>query len=214
MLAGDWAHKHRVQQCNKTDYLSTVAHGWPQLYRKDLLLLISSSYSLTFKTTQVFINTHDETLSRYAAHAYCTMYPYTHKSMHASTHTNMNTHVRIPCTHQYPSTWAWSPGIDLFCLYRGHITFLTIHCIIYKNNYMSVHMRLTRLVFTDIICSGWLVFYCAFNKFIFVYPFFGNLLHWLLCLFAISYISQNACKQPSEYLFHSAVGYILYVESR
>ncbi len=125
-------HKH--QQYNKTDYLSTVAHGWPQLYRKDLLLLISSSYSLTFKTTQVFISAHDATLSTYAAHAYCT-----HKSTHASTHTNRNTHARIPCTHQYPSTWAWSPAVDLFCLYRGHITFLTIHCIIYKNNYMSIH---------------------------------------------------------------------------
>lgn len=69
MLAGDWAHKHRVQQYSKTDYLYAVAYSRPQLQER-LITAGSSSYSLTLKTTQAFITTHDATLSRHAVHAH------------------------------------------------------------------------------------------------------------------------------------------------
>lgn len=141
MLARDWAHKRRVQQYGKTDYLSTVAQA-EHSHRRDLLLLISSSYGLTFLTTQAPINTHDAAVSRYAAHAKRT-------KAHAPTWKHTCAH-----TLHTPVPWAWSSGVDLSC-FEGHIAFLTVHGIICTNNYASAHTWVTRLVFTsEIICSG------------------------------------------------------------
>lgn len=47
--------------------------------------------------------------------------------------------------HQYPSTWSWSSGAELFCMYRGQITLLTIHGIIYNNYWvftLNIHAGL------------------------------------------------------------------------
>lgn len=106
MLAGDWAHRRRVQQYHKTDYLSAVAQSSPH-HQERLITAEVFHSSLVLKTTQASVLTHTHAHShtchgtpcRYAAHARYVIHMC--QSGHASTHTDMNTHVRIPCTHQH-----------------------------------------------------------------------------------------------------------------
>lgn len=195
MLAGDWAHKRRVQQYGKTDYLSTVAQA-EHSHRRDLLLLISSSYGLTFLTTQAPINTHDAAVSRYAAHAKRT-------KAHAPTWKHTCAHTLHTSTLSL-IIWCWS--LLFWRSYRIlNSTWYYLHKQLRERSHVSnkacFHLGdnlLWRVVQSRDANLVFFLFRCCVSVFLKLPS------HSCVCL----YISQNAWKQPSEcFGFHSAVGY-------